>query len=265
MKFFRSMRLIARHLLMCFVAISVFSSVVYGQSRAVYTETKVLYNFETVEEWQPISNASRFMFTGTKKNGNGIEMTYPNIRLFPTKPFGLGNLSDGSTNSLGVSVLFDRKAYNFFDLVPTDQKLMDGQTKNLNVWVWGGNFDYKMEILVEDFKGYTHTFDLGSLRYAGWRNLEATIPTYIAQTEEHLPSVRGLRFLNFRFWSSPDTKVENFTVLLDYFQVIMNTYRESYDGYDVEQALLKEEQDSSGDDNTSTEEVETEAAPAVVN
>ena len=241
MEFFRSMRLIARHLLICFVAMSIFSGVVYAQSKPVYIDTQVLYNFETSEEWLPISNSSRFMVTGAETNDEGIEVTYPNVRLFPITPYGLGNLSSKSTNSLGVSVLFNRKAYNFFDLIPADQKWIPGKTQSLDLWVWGGNFDYRMEIILEDRKGYNHTYDLGSLRYMGWKNLNYNIPTSIRQAEAHIPSTYGLKFLNFRFWSTPETRTDSFTVLLDYFQAVTDTYRESYDGSDVEKALLEEQ------------------------
>lgn len=241
MKFFRSMRLIARHLLICFVAMNMFSGVVYTQSKQIYVETQLLYNFETVDEWIPISNASRFMVTGAATNDNGVEVTYPSIRLFPVKPYGLGNLSVKSTNSLGVSVLFNRRAYNFFDLVPTTQKWIPGKTQSLDVWVWGGNFDYRMEIILENRKGYSLTYDLGSLTYLGWRNLSVRIPTSALQFQSYVPSQEGLKFLNFRFWSSPETKTDSFTVLLDYFQAVTDTYRENYDGSDVEIMLIEEQ------------------------
>jgi len=242
MKFFRSMRLVARHLLICFVAMNIFSGVVYAQSKQIYVETQLLYNFEAVDEWLPISNASRFMVTGAATNDSGVEVTYPNVRLFPVKPYGLGSMSEKSTNSLAISVLFNRKAYNFFDLIPATQKWIPGKTQSLDLWVWGGNFGYRMEMILEDRQGYTHIYDLGSLNYLGWKNLSVrSIPASALQFQSYVPSQEGLKFLNFRFWSDPNTKTESFTVLLDYFQAVTDTFRESYDGSDVGKALLEEQ------------------------
>ena len=86
MKFYRSMRDNFRYLVIVCLFICINSFAVYGQNISVYMETRLLYNFETLDEWQPISNASRFMFTGERTNENGVVMKYPNMRLFATKP-----------------------------------------------------------------------------------------------------------------------------------------------------------------------------------
>lgn len=231
--------LLSRVILTC-LFVSIFSFAIYGQSKTVYVETITLYNFETVDEWQAISNASRFMFRGSRTNANGVEMQYPSVRVFNTKPFGMGNQSINSTNSLALNVSFFRKGYNFFDFIPTEQKVIPGKAQSMDIWVWGGNYDYKMEMLLEDYRGYTHTLSYGSLRYVGWRNLSVNIPATIPQSEPYVPRAKGLRFLNFRFWSSPEERTDNFVVLLDYFQVVTDTFRESYDGSDIETILGKE-------------------------
>ena len=64
MKFYRSTRDFSRYLIIICLFISICSFAVYGQTSSVYMETRLLYNFETLDEWQPISNASRFMFRG---------------------------------------------------------------------------------------------------------------------------------------------------------------------------------------------------------
>lgn len=266
MKYFRGMRVIARYFLVCFIAISVFSIVAYGQSKNVYLETVLMYNFETEDEWLPVSNASRFMFRGTRTNENGVEFTYPSLRLFDTVPAGMGNRGIYSTNSLGVSVSFFRKSHNFFDLVPREQKIIPGIVENLEVWVWGANYNYTAEIILLDYKGYTHKLPLGSLRYIGWRNLKASVPTNILQQEPYVPRARGLRFLNFRFTSSPEERPDNFTVLLDYFQVVTDTFSETYDGSDIETKLGVEaggatadqykRSDGAGQENNNTTQAE---------
>lgn len=240
MKFYRSTRDFSRYLIIICLFISISSFAVYGQTSSVYMETRLLYNFETLDEWQPISNASRFMFRGDRTNENGVVMKYPNMRLFATKPYGMGNQSYNSTNSLSVSVSFFRKSYNFFDLVPTVQKIIPGKAQTFDVWVWGGNYDYTMEMLFEDYRGYTYTLPLGSIRFIGWRNMSTAVPSFIPQEEPYVPRAKGLRFMNFRFWSSPEERADNFVVLLDYFQTVTDTFREAYDGSDIETTLGQE-------------------------
>lgn len=228
----------AKPLIAVFMFLMVFSLVLSAQQ--VYIENRVIYNFETEDEWLPVSNASKFMFYGTRTNENGVEFKYPSTKLYQTVPFGMSTLSGASTNSLGVQVSFFRKAYNFFDLVPSQQKLIPGQVKSLDVWVWGGNYNYTMEVLLSDYMGYTHTLSLGSLRFMGWKNISVIIPSSIPQAETHAPRVKGLKFLNFRFWSSPQERNDRFTVLLDYCKVVTDIFREVYDGADVETMLAKE-------------------------
>ncbi len=237
MKYFRGTRVIARYFLVCFIAISAFSVVAYGQSKIVYLETVLMYNFETLDEWLPISNSSRFIFRGTRTNENGVDFTYPSLRLFASTPAGMGNRGSYSTNSLGASVSFFRKSHNFFDLVPAEQKIIPGLVENLEVWVWGGNYNYTAEMILSDYKGYTHKLPLGSLRYIGWKNLKANVSSHIPQQEPYVPRARGLRFLNFRFTSSPEERPDNFIVLLDYFQAVTDTFSETYDGSDIETKL----------------------------
>ena len=239
MKFYRSMRVSPRYLIMICLLLSI-SSLVFGQRKSIYVETRLLYNFETLDEWQPISNASRSLFVGDRTNENGVVTKYPNLRLFATKPYGMGNQGYNSTNSLSASVSFFRKGYNFFDLVPTVQKIVPGKAETFDVWVWGGNYAYTMEMIFEDYKGYTYTLPLGSLRYIGWKNLSTAVPGFIPQSESYVPRAEGLRFLNFRFWSSPEEKADNFVVLLDYFQTVTDTFRAAYDGSDIETTLGKE-------------------------
>ena len=96
----------------------------------------------------------------------------------------------------------------------------------------------------------THTLPLGSLKYIGWRNLSTAVPSFIPQSEPYVPRAKGLRFLNFRFWASPEERADNFVVLLDYFQTVTDTFRESYDGSDIETTLGQEVGGSSSEQYT---------------
>lgn len=236
MRFLKSRKLKTSALILCLMMLSSF---LYSQS-GVYVENEVLYNFESLDEWQPISNASKFMLFGVRTNQNDVAVEYPSMKIYPTAPVGMGVLSGESTNSLGIKVSFLRKAYNYFDLIPTEQKIIPGKVQSIDVWVWGGNYDYSMEIILSDFRDRTHTLSFGSLKYVGWKNLSVIVPTYIPQSEAYLPRTKGLRFMNFRFWSSPKETSESFSVFLDYCKAVTDVFRETYDGSDLEAELAKE-------------------------
>ncbi len=51
MKYVQSIRVVTRYFLVCFVAVAVFSTVAFGQSKGSYLETIMLYNFENLDEW----------------------------------------------------------------------------------------------------------------------------------------------------------------------------------------------------------------------
>lgn len=236
MGFFKNAKIVTFTAVLCLM---VSSSVLTAQVGS-YMENRVLYNFESTDEWQAISNASRFMLFGVKTNHNNLGIEYPSVKLYPTIPDGMGILSGQSTNSLGIKVSFYKKGYNFFDFVPSDQKLIPGKVATLDVWVWGGNYDYFMEVILSDFKGYSHTLPLGSLKYIGWKSLSTPIPVSIPQDEPYLPRTKGLRFMNFRFWSSPEETSRSFSVFLDYCKVVTDIFRDTYDGSDLEAELARE-------------------------
>lgn len=260
MIFLKGKRLITYYFFICFIVISIFSIPIYAQQNDVgsYLESIVLYNFEDANEWLPITEAGQFMFFGTRTNKNGVEITYPSIRTFTNKPYSLGSQSNSSTNSLAVTVLFDRSSYNFFDLVPTEQKDIEGIPDVFSIWVWGGNYNYTMEIILSDYLGYTHTLSLGSLYYKGWKKLDASMPRTIKIESRYAPSQKEIRFLNFRFWSKPEERSKTFTVLLDYFTVLTDTFENFYDGSDVEQALMEEESGAASSSDSETESSEEE-------
>ena len=208
-------------------------------TKPVYVESRIMYNFETADEWLPITG-SKFLINGKITNENNTELTLPDMKLYPTRPVGMGVLGDDSTNSLGVTVSWFRRGYNYFVITPKVQKRIPGRVKSLDVWVWGGNFMYNMEMHIEDYIGYVHALPMGNLHYVGWRNLTVTIPTAIPQDEPYVPRVKGLKFLRFRLWSTPNERKDRFHVFLDYFKAVTDIFREQYDGYSLEQTLAKE-------------------------
>jgi len=161
-------------------------------------------------------------------------------KLYDVFPEGLGNIGK-STKSLGITASFTRKSYNYLDIIPTKPPVpIRGKVKTLDVWVWGGNFNYNMHMYLKDYRGYVHDLFMGNLKFFGWRNLSVVIPKTIPQGEPYVPVTKGLRFVKFRIWADPRERVDRFHVFLDYFKVVTDVYRQKYDGDNIEKIIAKD-------------------------
>jgi hypothetical protein len=145
--------------------------------------------------------------------------------------------------SFGIHGKFDRKGYNYIEVIPAqngpDGKLeprtiaLPGRIKNMDVWVWGSNFDFYLEAHIMDYRGISHVLDFGSIKYVGWRNLWVNIPNYIPQSVIYTPALKGLRFVKFVLWTKPAEKVDDFYVYLDELKIFTDTFESMFDGEDL--------------------------------
>ncbi len=153
---------------------------------------------------------------------------------------------------LGVQAAFNRQGYNFVEFIPVEEDddgemvprgiPIPGRVRNFDMWVWGSNFDYYMDIHVQDYRGMTHVLNLGNINHRGWRNLRISIPTWIPQTTRYVAEIRSgeftsdLRSLELRkivLWTRPEERVNGFFVYLDEIKVETDMYREPFDGEDL--------------------------------
>lgn len=173
-------------------------------------------------------------------------------KTYEQVPEGLGDSRSESTRSLGIRTAFNRKGYNWLDIIPRDgaegpenQGNFPGLVRSMDLWVWGGSFLYNMELVLQDYKGYEHNLPMGNLDYFGWANKNTAISPTIPQDEPYAPRRKGLIFRKFRVYSTPEERVDRFHIFIDYFKIVTDAYRDQYDGYELEKIIAQEE----GDDN----------------
>jgi len=213
--------------LILMACITVFS--ISGQDKTVAWETRILESFNGEDDspyvWK--TQASRFISPVRDANGevvndnSGNAQRYPTlayIEAWPVAVFGYGREPNAPTiKSLGLHGKFDRRGYNWIDLYPVLKENPDdpfeihipGRVSNMDVWVWGANLRYYIEIYVRDFRGVVHSLKLGDISYQGWRNLRVNIPSSIPQARRTLPSYAGLTFVKFRIWTQPVERVDD--------------------------------------------------------
>lgn len=111
---------------------------------------------------------------------------------------------------------------------------LSGQVQELFVYVWGSNYDYELELHLQDYKGDEHILPVGNLNYRGWKNLRIPIPSYIPQTDQGLPGTRPLKFLRFVIRSNPNEENLIFYAYMDYFHALTDIYEPRFFGEELQ-------------------------------
>ena len=225
-----------------FIGDSPLTAQLASQSRSQNIQTFVLDSFENPGDWH--ANFSLFAvkrFNQDKKVYE-VDTTRSNWTNFTAKPWGV--TSESETNRcLAVKASFDRKGYNWIEVFPVRQNEaghrvhyplpMRGRVSFIDVWVWGGNFDYRLELHLLDYIGHKHVLDAGWLNYIGWRNIRLPVPAYIPQGERYIPSLRVLRFEKFVLYAHPAERPDGFYVYFDRMQIQTDVHMERFDGDDL--------------------------------
>jgi hypothetical protein len=218
----------------------VLAGVALADDQTVNLESKIIQTFDTPEEQQWFVMGSKFASTGYPKCAF-IPNTWP-ISLYGSAPANPDKL-----NVMGVALMYDRKEYNWADLIPGQKKsgsdgkitylpkeiTLPGRVSSMDVWVWGSGFNYYMEAYVRDFRGIVHTLNMGMISHTGWKNIRFNIPTNIQQNKTTVPKFEGLKLVKFRIWTVPTEAV----AVLSPDQDPMNL--QSVDAKDEEQPITK--------------------------
>ena len=240
--------------LVFWACIAVFS--VNGQQfgTQLVLESRILESFNGDEDnpyvWR--AESSRFITPLRNSDGsvvqdnNGNAQTYPIMTYVETWPLAVfGNVRPAGSpplRSLGINGGFDRRGYNWIDIYPVladdpDEKPYEipipGIVKKVDMWVWGSNLRYYIEIFVRDYRGVVFPLKLGDVSYQGWRNLTVDVPSIIAQTRRTLPAYAGLTFVKFRIWTQPTEVVSNFYLYFKQLKVLTDMYMPLYDGNEL--------------------------------
>jgi hypothetical protein len=142
--------------------------------------------------------------------------------------------------ALGVHGRFDRKGYNYVEIIPVTKDKdgksvprgipLPGRVHNMDMWVWGANFDYYMEAHLMDFRGMVHVLNMGSIRYVGWKNLKISIPPYIPQAVQYAPHRKELQLVKFVLWTRPNERVDDFYTYIDQVKIFTDLFETRFDG-----------------------------------
>ena len=126
--------------------------VLADETTAVYA-TKPIANFD-----DPAAGANWIVQGSKFATKDFPQMTI--VRSWPEALFGR-NKDNKSLLSMGIHGRFDRKGYNFIEIIPakkgSDGKLapagipLPGRVKILDMWVWGANYNFTVDKGAKDF------------------------------------------------------------------------------------------------------------------
>ncbi|MGC9313728.1 MAG: flagellar filament outer layer protein FlaA, partial [Sediminispirochaetaceae bacterium] len=151
-----------------------------ADEKTLNLESKILETFD------PDTRTSDWLIRGSKFITEG----YPKKTFAETWPEALygSNIEEKELAVLGTQFKFDRQGYNYIEIIPVKEDEegntvhnpieIPGRVQQLDLWVWGSDFDYYMEAHIRDFRGVVHVLRMGSLNYVGWKNLRVNFPSY---------------------------------------------------------------------------------------
>jgi len=163
------------------------------------------------------------------------------VDTWPEALFGK-NRNKENLKVLGVHGSFLRKGYNYLEIVPgkgegadftPEPILFPGRAGILDLWVWGSNHNYYLEVHVRDYQGVFHVLPLGSIQHQGWKNLSVKIPGSIPQSWQYLPESRQMALTKFVLWTRPQEKVDDFYLYIDQIKVLTDLFEKRFDGDDL--------------------------------
>jgi Flagellar filament outer layer protein Flaa len=194
-----------------------------------------------LESFDPENRTSDWLVVGSKFTTEGFpKQTY--TEAWPEAIFG-SNQDEKDLQVLGVNVKWDRKGYNYIEIIPVKEDAdgntvpnpisIPGRAKKLDLWVWCSDFDFYFEVHIRDTNGVVHVLNMGSLAEIGWNNFYTEIPGRIAQTGNYVPFLKTLELVKVVIWTKPTENVSNFFVYFDQIKVLTDTFITRFDGDDL--------------------------------
>lgn len=227
---------------LCLILFFLLAGPVFSDEMTTNLQSKIIEDFDNPEESLWMVRGSKF--SSVIKTDSGEEV-YPKSGFINTWPDALYRRQpEGRTlRVFGIQGKFDRKGYNYVEMIPSEKGAdgnlvprmipLPGRVKNMDVWVWGSNHDYYLEVHLMDHKGITHALNFGDVRFTGWRNLQVNIPGFIPQAVVYTPAFQRLQLVKFVLWTKPAERVNNFYFYMDEVKIFADLFESMFDGEDL--------------------------------
>lgn len=195
----------------------------------------------TIATWDDPATAGNWIVQGSRYATQG----FPQLQVVHAWPEALyGRKTEGKNlGVLGVHARFDRKSYNSIEIIPAKKDdagkfqptsvPLPGRAQSIDAWVWGANYNYKLDVYIRDYQGIDHVLHMGSLLFAGWKHLSAPISGAIPQARNYIPRYAGLELTKIVIMTAPDEKVDDYYFFIDELNVLTDLSVTRFDGEDL--------------------------------
>ena len=205
----------------------------------VNLQSRIVEDFDNPQDSPWIIRGSKFSSVIKTNAGDDVYPKSAFVKAWPAALF--SKQPEGKElKTFGIHGKFDRKGYNFIELLPAkkgdDGKLvprtlpLPGRVKNMDIWVWGSNYDYYLEAHIQDHKGISHVLTFGDIKFIGWKNISVNIPTNISQAVSYTPKLKGLELVKLVLWTKPNERVNDFYVYFDQLKIFTDLFESPFDG-----------------------------------
>jgi hypothetical protein len=178
-------------------------------------QTKVLDNFDLVEEW-------------------AVNMPREQGLVQKKKVTAKAKIDDSQSQfCLGIKSISFLRGFNWIEVKPPQPIEIPGTAKALSILAFGENYRHRLIAWVKDWQGIEYRIDMGSLNFKGWQRMAVPIPPYVKQYSRYVPSYRPVKLTKFVIEFDPDEFSGNYYLYLDRFEVAVDVYKAPYDGDDM--------------------------------
>lgn len=208
-------------------------------------ESIVLEDFDDGGEYRWIVRGGKFLAVEDEETEFEYAFPFAFDLVEGVKPEALIISEDNTPDTfgvLGVQASFTRRGYNYVEFMPVEDEddedgnpihrpiTIPGRPLAIDLWAWGSNYSYYLEVQVRDYRGVVHTLKLGDIGYAGWKNLQVDIPNYIPRAVRFVPNRRRMELMKIVLWTRPEESVAGFHFYLDQIKVLTDMFETPFDG-----------------------------------
>lgn len=148
----------------------------------------------------------------------------PNAKPVPGAQQAGINIPDNTV--LGVKVIFFKRGYDQFSVLPLHPIPVEGIVKTLSVWVVGRNTNHVLSVLVRGIDGEVAKLPLGKLNFVGWKKLTVAIPPSVVQTNYHYSNHSGIEIEGFVIDTAPLEAYGTFYMYFDDLTAVTDLFNQ---------------------------------------
>ncbi|HOJ50884.1 MAG TPA: flagellar filament outer layer protein FlaA [Spirochaetota bacterium] len=158
--------------------------------------------------------------------------------IYYGKPESAESVGERGRTVMGVRAKYYTKGYNWVSIEPKQQLFLIGDVISLRVWVWGGNYNYNLYVVLKNFQDKYYKVPLGNLGFKGWRQLSVNLKSYgIKQHDIWVPQLKPLEFIRFLVVSDVNERPDQFAIWFDDLQYDTDSASEFYYGKGLEKEI----------------------------